>query len=145
MGVRVNPLHYGDKPSRVSAAQSADAQFDIDFTVLSYDVGFEKPDKRIFAAAEEMLGSLLDADEQKVEAGEWSKVYVGDEFEKDVVGATQAGWYAVLVDRETAGQQQGVEWLHEKQHASIFDVLARTKAVGFSSLEQVAEWMPQIG
>ena len=145
MGVRVNPWHYGDQPSHSSAAQSADAQFDIDFTVLSYDVGFEKPDARIFAAAEQMLASLLSAEPQqqrRVDPDEWSKVYVGDEYEKDVVGATQAGWKAVLVDRETAGQHEGVEWLHGDEPASVMAVLARTKAVGFSSLKQFGEWLP---
>ena len=44
MGVRVDPLHYGDKQSDSSSATQSEQQepFDIDFTVLSYDVGFEK-------------------------------------------------------------------------------------------------------
>lgn len=145
MGVRVNPLHYGDQPKRSPPAQNEQAEFDIDFTVLSYDVGFEKPDKRIFTAAEEMLASLLAADKQQVDSSEWSKIYVGDEYAKDVVGATQAGWKAVLIDREVDGQQEDVVWLHEDQPALIFDVLARTKAVGFSSLAQLGEWLPRRG
>jgi FMN phosphatase YigB (HAD superfamily) len=144
MGVRVNPLHYGNQPRR-PIAQNADAHFDIDFTVLSYDVGFEKPDNRIFAAAEEMLASHLEAEQQQVNSDEWSKVYVGDEYEKDVVGATQAGWKAVLIDREAAGQCEGVEWLHGDEPASVLAVLARTKAVGFSSLKQLGEWLPRKG
>ena len=142
MGVRVNPLHYGDQP-RHSIAQSteAEAQFDIDFTVLSYDVGFEKPDRRIFAAAEIMLASHVEAEQQQVDSEEWSKIYVGDEYEKDVVGATEAGWKAVLIDRETAGECEGVEWLHRDEPASVLAVLARTRAVGFSSLKQFGEWM----
>ena len=144
MGVRVNPLHYGDKPSPSSATQTEQGPFDIDFTVLSYDVGFEKPSKQIFAAADEMLASLLSADQKKegVDPDEWRKVYVGDEYEKDVVGATQAGWKAVLVDRETAGECEGVEWLHGDEPASVLAVLDRTKAVGFSSLKQLGEWLP---
>ena len=141
MGVRVNPLHYGEDQAPHSQ-NASDPQFDVDFTVLSYDVGFEKPDRRIFAAAEEMLASHLEADQQQMDADEWSKVYVGDEYEKDVVGATQAGWKAVLIDRETAGHCDGVEWLHEDEPASVMAVLARTKAVGFGSLKQLGEWMP---
>jgi FMN phosphatase YigB (HAD superfamily) len=143
MGVRVNPLHYGDPPNHSSTAQNAEAEapFDIDFTVLSYDVGFEKPDRRIFAAAEEMLASHVEAEQQQVVSDEWSKIYVGDEYEKDVVGATEAGWKAVLIDRETAGECEGVEWLHRDEPASVLAVLARTKAVGFGSLKQFGEWM----
>jgi FMN phosphatase YigB (HAD superfamily) len=144
MGVRVNPLHYGDQPKPLPPAEQA--QFDIDFTVLSYDVGYEKPDTQIFTAAEEMLASVLAADgQQQVDAGEWRKVYVGDEYAKDVIGATQAGWKAVLIDREVDGQREDVVWLHEDQPASVWDVLARTKAVGFSSLGQFGEWLPMRG
>jgi FMN phosphatase YigB (HAD superfamily) len=134
MGVRVNPLHYGDQPSHSSAIQT-------DFTVLSYDVGFEKPNKRIFAAADEMLASMLQ--QREVNPDEWRKVYVGDEYAKDVVGATQAGWKAVLIDRETAGECEGVEWLHGDEPASVLAVLDRTKAVGFSSLKELGEWLPR--
>jgi hypothetical protein len=141
MGVRVNPLHYGDQPSHSSAIQTADGDFDIDFTVLSYDVGFEKPNKRIFAAADEMLASMLQ--QREVNPDEWRKVYVGDEYAKDVVGATQAGWKAVLIDRETAGECEGVEWLHGDEPASVLAVLDRTKAVGFSSLKELGEWLPR--
>jgi FMN phosphatase YigB (HAD superfamily) len=93
-----------------------------------------------------MLASLLAADgQQQVDASEWRKVYVGDEYAKDVIGATQAGWKAVLIDREVDGQREDVVWLHEDQPASVWDVLARTKAVGFSSLGQFGEWLPMRG
>lgn len=148
LGVRVNPLHYGDKPQPTHRNADSESQYDIDFTVLSYDVGVEKPDSRIFAAAEETLQSLLHAGKQRFEADEWSKVYVGDEHAKDVVGATQAGWRAVLVDRETPGKQEGVEWLHEDRvQGGGSAVLERpdAKAVGFSSLSQLGEWLPKRG
>lgn len=139
MGVRVNPLHYADSPTPSQPSKTTDGNFDIDFTVLSYDVGFEKPDKRIFTAADEMLNSTLQ--QQEVNPEEWRKVYVGDEYAKDVVGATQAGWKAVLIDRETAGECEGVEWLHGDEPASVLAVLDRTKAVGFTSLKQLGEWL----
>jgi phosphoglycolate phosphatase-like HAD superfamily hydrolase len=143
MGVRVNHLHYGNKPQR---SPNPELQpFDIDFTILSYDVGHEKPDPRIFFAAEEMLASLLAADGQKVDVDEWRKVYVGDEFAKDVVGATRAGWGAVLVDREEGGQKEDVVWLHEDQPGELFGVLARVGAVGFRSLGELGEWLPKKG
>lgn len=142
MGVRANPIHYGDKPKR---GDFDPEKFDIDFTVLSYDVGCEKPDRRIFGAAEEMVVSMLERDAgstQKPDLYDWRKVYVGDEYDKDVVGATNAGWQAVLVGRETAGKRPGVEWLDDKQPSSLFDVLDRVKAVGFSSLSKLSKWLP---
>jgi FMN phosphatase YigB (HAD superfamily) len=160
LGVRVSPLHYGaDRPEHSLGSDSGD-RFDVDFTVLSYDVGAEKPDGRIFGAAEEMLGSLLRREDASSSSSDdasaegWSKVYVGDEYEKDVVGATRAGWKAVLVEREedAAGsgreQRDGVEWLGGKRPAaatkasSIFDVFARTDAVGVGSLKELGEWLP---
>jgi FMN phosphatase YigB (HAD superfamily) len=164
LGVRVSPLHYCTERPEQSLGQGGKNSegFDVDFTVLSYDVGAEKPDGRIFGAAEDMLGSLLrreDAsssssspDDASAEA--WSKVYVGDEYEKDVVGATRAGWKAVLVEREDAAgsgreQREGVEWLGGKrpaaainQPSSIFDMFARTDAVGVRSLKELGEWLP---
>jgi FMN phosphatase YigB (HAD superfamily) len=163
LGVRVSPLHYNEeRPEQSSPGNSSNEDFDVDFTVLSYDVGAEKPDGRIFGAAEEMLGTLLrregaagspsDAD-AGVSAEAWSKVYVGDEYEKDVVGATRAGWKAVLVEREDVagagrGEREGVEWLGGKRPAaatrpsSIFDVFARTDAVGVGSLKELGKWLP---
>jgi hypothetical protein len=157
LGVRVSPLHYGEERLEQSLADSRN-EFDVDFTVLSYDVGAEKPDGRIFAAAEEMLGTLLRREDSvgssssDASAEAWSKVYVGDEYEKDVVGATRAGWKAVLVEREDAGagreEREGVEWLGGKRPAaankpsSIFDVFARTDAVGVGSLKELGEWLP---
>ena len=161
LGVRVSPLHYGEeRPEQSSLGDSSEKDFDVDFTVLSYDVGAEKPDGRMFEAAEEVLGTLLRREEaagSPADAGAsaeaWSKVYVGDEYEKDVVGATRAGWKAVLVEREDAegggrGEREGLEWLGGKRPAaatkasSIFDVFARTDAVGVGSLKELGEWLP---
>lgn len=139
MGLRVNPVHYGD-----NLGPQAEG-FDIDFTVLSYDVGHEKPDKRIFTAAGEMLDGMLEAEKGRGELSQvdqWSKVYVGDEYDKDVVGATSAGWNAVLIDREGGGKGSSVEWLEDQQPASLVDIFQKAKAVGFSSLEKLAKWLP---
>lgn len=153
----MSPLHYGEERPEQSLGNSGTG-FDVDFTVLSYDVGAEKPDGKIFAAAEEMLGTLLRREEgsagssSDASAEAWSKVYVGDEYEKDVVGATQAGWKAVIVEREGAessrGEREGVAWLGGKQSAvaahpsSLFDVFATTDSVGVGSLKELGEWLP---
>ena len=60
---------------------------DIQFIVMSYDVGFEKPDPRIFKAAENlMLASDF--------------IHVGDDPVKDIFGASESGWKCILLDRD---------------------------------------------
>lgn len=56
---------------------------------VSYDVGFNKPDRRIFAHVADKL-SLKENDEI---------YYVGDSFENDIVGATNYGWRAIWLNR----------------------------------------------
>ena len=95
LGLKVSPLRYGAPCEAVNGGQ-----YDIDFHCLSYDVGAEKPDKRMFDAAEEMLRRVApDEDAQS-----WHKVHVGDEHAKDVVGALGAGWDAVLLDIDGAAK-----------------------------------------
>jgi FMN phosphatase YigB (HAD superfamily) len=75
---------------------------DISFVVLSYDVGYEKPDHRMWDAATHMLKETLVEDSADVKAqsiDDFDMLYVGDDVQKDVSGAAQAGWNAVLVDR----------------------------------------------
>ncbi|KAJ4172977.1 hypothetical protein NW754_003183 [Fusarium falciforme] len=64
---------------------------------MSYDVGVEKPDTLIFEAAELMLAQVIairegkSPREVKADIETWRRVYVGDVYKKDVVGATNAG------------------------------------------------------
>lgn len=138
-GLKVSPLRYGGHYAK-SSETTEHEQYDVDFSVMSYDVGHEKPDKRIFEAAEEVLQTSLLRDEDG-RSVEWRKVYVGDEYEKDVVGALNAGWNVVLIDRETAGQRQDLEWLDEKPVASLFEFFQHSRAVGFRSLDKLAQWL----
>lgn len=55
------------------------------FILLSHEVGFMKPDRRIF-------------DEARQSAEYQSALYVGDDFEKDSA-AMQAGWSVKIIDR----------------------------------------------
>lgn len=71
--------------------------------VLSYDVGAEKPEREIFDAAKQMLGETLrdaSSGEGAQRADEFEMLFVGDDLEKDVLGARDAGWNSVLLDRE---------------------------------------------
>lgn len=70
----------------------------ISFTVLSYDVGAEKPSREIFDAARTIALGYSGWEESETDF-----VHVGDDFEKDVKGARQAGWDAILLDRDGTG------------------------------------------
>ncbi len=55
-------------------------------TILSEDAGAMKPERAIFDAAVKAAGDAP------------RKVYVGDSFENDVIGAKNAGWLPILFD-----------------------------------------------
>ncbi|KAI1024618.1 hypothetical protein LB503_007231 [Fusarium chuoi] len=101
LGLAVSPLRYGTESD---LTKTNNKTYDIDFHCMSYDVGVEKPDKRIFSAAEHMLAQVISArsgntmSESETEAGRWQKVYVGDDYSKDVLGSANAGWNPVLLD-----------------------------------------------
>jgi len=96
LGLSIGPRRVGTAATRQASAHDGD---DVSFVVLSYDAGCEKPDRRIFEAAEEMLAECIEADEE-VDARNFEKLYVGDDLEKDVLGAKDAGWHGVLLDRK---------------------------------------------
>ena len=97
-----------------SASEFAGESHDIDFAIMSYDVGFEKPDRRIFDAATDVLKSILTAEGHADNSlADWSLLYIGDEMVKDGHGATQAGWNAAVVDRSNVdanGDLPGVSY-----------------------------------
>lgn len=64
----------------------------LDAVVRSSEVGYEKPDPRIFFTALERLGEEFAADPE-------SAVHVGDRLKEDVEGAANVGMRAVLLDR----------------------------------------------
>lgn len=137
LSLRVSPLRFGH--DLVSKSVTGEV-YDIDFSVMSYDVGYEKPDKRIFEAAEQMLKTSLDG---AIDPSTWQKVYVGDDYEKDIVGAVDAGWNAVMVDREASKKHDQVLWMDEHDPSDLDTAFARSKAIGFSSLAKLAPWLPQ--
>jgi putative hydrolase of the HAD superfamily len=69
-----------------------------DHTVLSTHFGFGKPDPRLFAIA----CSLLEIPPAEA-------VYIGDNPEKDVIGAKQIGMQAILLDRNQNQKNREVE------------------------------------
>lgn len=93
LGLSVRPLNLGGPQWDFTQVNGSvgEAQ-DIDFVALSYDIGFEKPDRRVFDAVKEMMKQVEDVD--------CEFLHVGDDLEKDVNGAKAAGWESLLLDRE---------------------------------------------
>ena len=142
LGLKVGPLRFGG--SMPEGEEAKGEGFDVDFTVMSYDVGHEKPDRRIFEAAEEMLEvSMRGAADEALHIGDWRRVYVGDEYDKDVVGAVGAGWNAVLIDHGASIRKDDVQWLDDQRPSDFDTMFASIKAVGFSSLSKLAAWLPK--
>jgi FMN phosphatase YigB (HAD superfamily) len=106
----------GGPSSRKNAATTSPGDADISFVSLSYDVGHQKPDLQIFAAAAERGRAMLSSEDgsqgpsdanpipassvMTAPAGEWTYLHVGDNIEQDVLGAKSAGWNSILLDRE---------------------------------------------
>lgn len=59
------------------------------FILTSYDVGYSKPDERIFTSALKIT---------KKDIKPYEALHVGDDLEKDYKGARAAGWHAILVN-----------------------------------------------
>lgn len=59
--------------------------------LVSSDIGLEKPDKRLFDWAKEHMG-LGELEPEDI-------LYIGDSFDKDIVGAKGAGWKAIWYNR----------------------------------------------
>ncbi|KAI5837254.1 HAD-like domain-containing protein [Morchella snyderi] len=66
----------------------------IDFVAFSYDIGYEKPDRKIFDAARRIWNDL----DPGADHGLLVPVHAGDDYYKDFWGAQNASWNAILVD-----------------------------------------------
>ncbi|MDO4174730.1 MAG: HAD family hydrolase [Eubacteriales bacterium] len=80
---------------------------------VSGDLGVAKPDQRIFEYAARQMG--LDDD----------RIYVGDSYANDVIGAVHAGWDAVWFNRRNreipAGQRVPAYCIHTEQE--LYDII----------------------
>lgn len=137
LGVKVSPLRFGVEPQQ-AVADEEDVSWDVDLSVMSYDVGVEKPDRGIFEAAEQMVPLVPGLKGEGVE--EWERIYVGDEYAKDVVGAIGAGWKAVLIDYD-APAKDDLRWRDEDPPSALDELFDSSNAVGFRSLTKFAEWL----
>lgn len=136
-GLIVSPRRAGDADlSTQNADVDAAGEEDVSFVVLSYDVGASKPDRAIFDAAKQ-IGTELFAKVDGAEAEGFEMLYVGDEVEKDALAAEDAGWGALLVDREGRSREQftdGRQIVTGAQGERKFDVV--------HDLTALSSWRP---
>jgi hypothetical protein len=120
-GLKVGPL-YARRDQTNNQVQSDFDQisrgpfnetFDVQFTVLSYDAGIEKPNPAIYAVAENLVReSLLTEDERQCPL---VKIYIGDEYVNDACASIEAGWDSILVDREAKFEKEYPQAVKEQK------------------------------
>ncbi|SPN98656.1 uncharacterized protein DNG_01701 [Cephalotrichum gorgonifer] len=142
LGMNVSPLRYG---TEVDLNAVAGQKYDIDFHCMSYDVGVEKPDRIIFNAAELMLEQVITNRDGKSPPGikadinTWRKVYVGDEYAKDVVGAADAGWNPVLLD--SSEHSANIPKLEDHPTDTLDDLFKAHAVVRVNSIQDLVTWL----
>ncbi|KAH8146526.1 uncharacterized protein LAJ45_09472 [Morchella importuna] len=99
----------------------------IDFVAFSYDIGCEKPHRKIFDAARRIWQDLHSEDR-----GVLVPVHVGDDYRKDFWGAQNALWNAILVHERVMERAVANDW--EKGRSGYF----------VESLEQVYDIVEEI-
>ncbi|KAL2265898.1 hypothetical protein VTJ83DRAFT_5250 [Remersonia thermophila] len=156
-GLRVSPARFGTHFDPTELAQRQQSQpYDVDLHCMSYDVGVGKPDRRIFDAAVRMADELATSAalvKSAVAEGDadpghssWLKIYVGDEYVKDVVGSREAGWYPVYVgpEDELPDQERFVS-LKQLTHATTFDEAfsknTSRATIRAHSVQEFLEWL----
>ena len=100
LGLEVGRRRYGLAGEALDPRSNMED--DVDFVVMSYDVGYEKPSRDIFDAAKQLVrsnwGSLNQEDRF---------IHIGDDLKKDFEGAERAGWESVLLDRDGIHKEHG--------------------------------------
>lgn len=75
-------------PRLVDILKNINLYKEFDFVLTSYDIGFSKPDTKIFESAIKACKALP----KPLEC-----LHIGDSFEKDYKGGKAAGWHALMV------------------------------------------------
>lgn len=115
LGLQVGDWRYGSTSSR--KARGDDTQ-DVDLVALSYDIGFSKPNSRIFDATKSMVQEAIELEPKCFHAG--------DNLQEDYRAADDAGWNGILVDREGVFTHQKVTKV-----TTLLDVVPK---LGFKTL-----------
>ncbi|KAM0815624.1 putative Haloacid dehalogenase [Seiridium cardinale] len=142
-GLKISPLRYGTHNQK--DVPNDKNEYDVDFHCMSYDVGVEKPDKLMFSAAELLLARILatrdgkSRDEAQAEGQIWRKIYVGDEYAKDVVGASNAGWNPVLLDAED--QVPDIPKLQNSAAKSLDGFFGKHPVAKVCTIKELVTWL----
>ena len=111
LGLEVGRRRYGLTEEALDPRSNMED--DVDFVVMSYDVGHEKPSREIFDAAKQLVRSNWGSSNQ-----EDRFIHIGDDLKKDYEGAQRAGWESVLLDRN------GIYTGHGSQRAPALSVIS---------------------
>lgn len=103
-GVRIGCLSNGFKEVQYRKMRTAGVDSYFDITVLSDDIGINKPDVRLFDYAMERVGDTDPA----------HHLMIGDNLATDIAGARAAGWHALwyhplLAPQPSISVPEGVE------------------------------------
>ncbi|KAJ4306052.1 hypothetical protein N0V88_000848 [Collariella sp. IMI 366227] len=149
LGLRVSPFRAGSPTTKLDKVGGK--EYDIDVHCMSYDVGVAKPDRRIFDAAVDMADQLVVVENGGSRGDEgassWLKLYVGDEYEKDVVGAREAGWHSVFVGKkeDIPDEEKALE-LGECQAAAVEEVFREgepPRTIRAESTQSFIQWLSE--
>lgn len=139
-GLKIGSLRVGTSDQQRLEMTSDN---DISFVVLSYDVGFEKPDRRMFDSATDVLRQTLAVSHEDLKVDDFEKVYVGDELQKDYNGARDAGWNGLLLDRSSTTARGFKASYRELAERTMQDKNGASQTVlTTASLQGLSEWRP---
>lgn len=93
--------------------ENTQPEADLDLVITSYEAGEEKPNRLIFDVAKRQARLLARCDAHthgSTPAGldaadDWTCIHIGDDYQKDYVGATGAGWQSYLLERNGRGER----------------------------------------
>ncbi|MEH7380335.1 HAD family hydrolase [Bacillus sp. JJ1533] len=83
-----------------------------DMTFISGSIGHAKPKREVF-----------DFIEQKLDLVQTKTVYIGDNFEKDIIGAKQAGWQAIWMNHRKKDLPTNASYKPDKEVHSAKELL----------------------
>ena len=139
-GLTVGPRRIGTTHQR---SNHPPLESDVSFVVLSYDVGFEKPDPLIFEAAVQMgQETVAEEHEPGVFIDDFEKLYVGDSIEKDYFGARHAGWDSLLLQREADDNLKDSPMARRVVHAHGLGGNGEREVDVIKDLGALSRWSP---
>lgn len=154
LGLDVSPLRFqreSKQDTHFESARPVDGKsYDVDFTVMSYDVEESKPHKLMWQAGEMLARRAVVHELGKFDEGvPWLKLYVGDDIKKDVESAWGCGWNAVLL-KEFVSEQLNDERLESLEEGGLDKLVAEVlsgqpRMFTVDKLETLVEWIVRRG